>query len=134
MNAQTEITHQQELELLAEWLGIKIDKSPYNGGGTGNTGFDICGNAVIDWHNGKVWNPSPEGNDTDFLNMVAGRVDIEFYPRLNPVKAIATTRVGLSSFIAGRTFDLYNNDKVAAMKHAAYQVCLMAAREGKENG
>lgn len=24
----------------------------------------------------------------------------------------------------------HNNDKLAAMKHAAYQVCLMAAREG----
>jgi hypothetical protein len=22
-----------------------------------NTGFDACGNAVLDWHNGTSWNP-----------------------------------------------------------------------------
>lgn len=114
------MTHQQELELLAEWLGIEGTYLNFWGDEGINRG-DI---------DTRLWNPLT--NDTDFLNMVAGRVDIEFYPRLNPIKAIATARVGLASFIAGRTFDLYNNDKLAAMKHAAYQVCLMAAREGKE--
>lgn len=123
------MTHQQELELLAEWMGVEVTFMP-DGICRDVTGFHPMQNVFA----GKPWNPSPTGNSDDFLNMVAGRVDIEFYPRLNPVKAIATTRVGLASFIAGRTFDLYNNDKLAAMKHAAYQVCLMAAREGKENG
>lgn len=118
------MTHQQELELLAEWIGKDL------------TGFEWrLGSFYLperDHKIGAIWNPSPTGNSDDFLNMVAGRVDIEFYPRLHPVKAIATARVGLASFIAGRTFDLYNNDKLAAMKHAAYQVCLMAAKEWKE--
>lgn len=124
------MTHQQELELLAEWLGIEIAYvSEWNGGLSIMVASDSSTGP-------REWNPSPTGNSDDFLNMVAGRVDIEFYPRLHPVKAIATARVGLASFIAGRTFDLYNNDKVAAMKHAAYQVCLMAAREwkGEQNG
>lgn len=112
------MTHQQELELLAEWMGM-IPK-------------DFIGNQNYMAGFLSNWNPSPTGNSDDFLNMIAGRVDLEFYPRLHPVKAIATARVGLASFIAGRTFDLYNNDKLAAMKHAAYQVCLMAAKEWKE--
>ena len=45
------------LEACARVMGLKIDKSPYNGGGHGNTGFDMLGNAVLDWHNGTKWNP-----------------------------------------------------------------------------
>ena len=45
------------LELAAKAAGINIDKSPYNGGGIGNTWFDCRGNAVLDWHNGETWNP-----------------------------------------------------------------------------
>lgn len=121
------MTNKQELEQLAKWLGIEVTFMP-DGICRDVTGFHPAQNVFA----GKPWNPSPTGNSDDFLNMVAGRVDIEFYPRLHPVKAIATARVGLSAFIAGREFGLYNNDKVATMKHAAYQVCLMAAKECKE--
>jgi hypothetical protein len=50
-------TDRQLLELAAKAAGLAIDKSPYNGGGHGNPGFDIAGNAVLDWHNGITWNP-----------------------------------------------------------------------------
>jgi hypothetical protein len=51
------------LELAAKSAGIEIDKSPYNGGGLGNTGFDVAGNAVLDWHNNETWNPLTDDGD-----------------------------------------------------------------------
>lgn len=45
------------LELAAKAAGLVIDKSPYNGGGAGNDGFDMLGNVVLDWHNDITWNP-----------------------------------------------------------------------------
>jgi hypothetical protein len=51
------------LELAAKAAGLVIDKSPHNGGGRGNTGFDASGNAVLDWHNGKTWNPLTDDGD-----------------------------------------------------------------------
>lgn len=51
------------LELAAKVAGVKIDKSPYNGCGGKNIGFDLAGNAVIDWHNGKIWNPLEDDGD-----------------------------------------------------------------------
>ena len=51
------------LEMAAKAAGIHIDKSPYNGGGIGNTGFDMAGNAVLDWHNNKKWNPLADDGD-----------------------------------------------------------------------
>jgi hypothetical protein len=51
------------LELAARAAGLKIDKSSTNGGGIGNTGFDCMGNAVLDWHNNKRWNPLTDDGD-----------------------------------------------------------------------
>ena len=51
------------LELAAKAAGIAIDKSPHNGGGHGNTGFDILGNVILDWHNNKTWNPLYDDGD-----------------------------------------------------------------------
>jgi hypothetical protein len=56
------------LEWAAKAAGKKIDKSPYNGGGADNTGFDCMGRAVLDWHNGKFWDPL--GDDGDALRLV----------------------------------------------------------------
>lgn len=115
MNTQTEMTNQQELELLAEWLGIEnIVGHDFHGLHVGSVG--------------NVWNPSPEGNDTDFLNMVAGRVDWVWFNNAGFAHAVSTTDHQLT---ARAGYAGHNNDKLAAMKHAAYQVCLMAAREGK---
>lgn len=107
------MTRQQELELLAEWLGIDYHLDYCDG----------CAKLVSD---GRIWNPSPEGNDTDFLNMVAGRVDICFLSDNVEVNSVCQFHVDLEMYAD------HNNDKVAAMKHAAYQVCLMAAGESKE--
>ena len=57
------MTNRELLELAAKTAGLIIDKSPYNGGGTMNDGFDICGNAVLDWHNGTTWNPLADDGD-----------------------------------------------------------------------
>lgn len=51
------------LEWAAKAAGLQIDKSPYNGGGFGNDGFDFLGNAVLDWHNGTKWNPLTDDGD-----------------------------------------------------------------------
>ena len=57
------MTDRELLELAAKAAGIHIDKSPHNGGGHGNTGFDSLGNAVLDWHNNKRWNPLADDGD-----------------------------------------------------------------------
>ena len=51
------------LELAAKAAGLRIDKSKYNGGGSNNTGFDMDGNAMLDWHNNVIWNPLTRGGD-----------------------------------------------------------------------
>lgn len=70
-------TDRELLELAAKAFGIKADKSPYNGGGATNTGFDLRGNLVVDWHNGHKWNPLSD--DGDALRLaVKLRIDIEW--------------------------------------------------------
>lgn len=41
----------------AEAMGLEIDYSTTGGGGERNTGFDMLGRAVIDWHNGITFDP-----------------------------------------------------------------------------
>ena len=57
------------LEAAAKAAGIKIDKSTTNGGGMGNTGFDMLGNAMLDCHEGIKWNPLTD--DGDALKLAA---------------------------------------------------------------
>ena len=60
------------LRLAALAAGIAIDKSYGD-----KTGFDVCGNVVLDWHNGVTWNPLD--NDGDALILAVGlRLEIEF--------------------------------------------------------
>ena len=61
------MTDRELLEAAAKAAGIVIDKSATNGGGRDNTGFDMPGNAVLDWHNGTMWNPL--ANDGDALRL-----------------------------------------------------------------
>ena len=56
-------TDRELLELAAKAAGIQIDYSRFNGGGTKNNGFDLAGNAVLDWHNYKTWNPLTDDGD-----------------------------------------------------------------------
>lgn len=94
-------TRQQELELIAEWLHGEFAKQMIESG----------------------WNPSPEGNDTDFNHMVAGRVD--FSNTSHGVEA----KMMNSRLPWYEPYSAHNNSEYLAMKHAAYQVCLMAAGE-----
>ncbi len=67
------------LEMAAKGAGLTIDKSPYNGGGARNDGFDLAGNAMLDWHNGVRWNPLTDDGDAlrlaVSLNMQLGSHD-----------------------------------------------------------
>ena len=80
------------LELAAKAAGVNIDKSPSNGGGTNNTGFDIMGNAVLDWFHGKTWNPLTD--DGDALRLaVACRMQIDILDRSVYALALGGTKV-----------------------------------------
>ena len=57
------MTDRELLKAAAKAAGLVIDKSPCNGGGAGNDGFDILGNAMLDWHNNKTWNPLTDDGD-----------------------------------------------------------------------
>lgn len=56
-------TDRELLERAAKAAGLSIDKTETNGGGRGNTGFDMMGNAVLDWHNNVRWNPLTDHGD-----------------------------------------------------------------------
>jgi hypothetical protein len=73
------MTDRELLEAAAIAAGLKIDKSPSNGGGHGNTGFDVMGNAVLDWHNGTKWNPLTDDGDALRLAVKLG-IAIELHP------------------------------------------------------
>lgn len=125
MNAQTEITHQQELELLAEWLGIEGEIK----GGKFIQKILRYQDSYGNGYEYREWNPSPTGNSDDFLNMVAGRVDIKWFA--------CSVEAHCPHTSVEPQFELFPDDatdavKTTAMKHAAYQVCLMAAKEWKE--
>lgn len=51
------------LKLAAKAAKISIDYSKFNGGGWNNDGFDLSGDAVLDWHNGVSWNPLTDDGD-----------------------------------------------------------------------
>ncbi len=57
------MTDREMLEMAAKAAGLTIDKSPFNGGGSKNTGFDFLGNAVLNWHTGEKWNPLTDDKD-----------------------------------------------------------------------
>lgn len=66
--------YKELLELAAKAADIKIDKSPYNGGGFGNNGFDMLGNLVVDWHNNIKWNPINDDGDALRLRNKLGMI------------------------------------------------------------
>ena len=56
-------TDSELLELAAKAAGIHIDKSETNGGGVGNDGFSVTGDAMLDWHDNIRWNPLTDDGD-----------------------------------------------------------------------
>ena len=72
------MTDRELLELAAKAVGLEKDDSPYNGGGSGNGGFDSMGNMVLDWHNNEHWNPLVD--DGDALRLaVKLKMSVEVY-------------------------------------------------------
>jgi hypothetical protein len=57
------MTDQELLTLAAKAAGLKLDCSRANGGPSPNDGFDVSGNAVLDWHKGTTWNPLTDDGD-----------------------------------------------------------------------
>uniref|UniRef100_A0A6M3M7T6 Uncharacterized protein n=1 Tax=viral metagenome TaxID=1070528 RepID=A0A6M3M7T6_9ZZZZ len=80
------MTDRELLELAAKAAGLKIDKSPHNGGGTKNDGFDLLGNAVLDWHNNIRWNPLTDDGDALRLAVDLGLLS---HPTIPHEQAIA---------------------------------------------
>lgn len=71
------MTDREMLELAAKAAGLHIDKSETNGGGIGNDGFCITGDAMLDWHNNIRWNPLRD--DGDALRLaVKLRINLSF--------------------------------------------------------
>ena len=84
------MTDRELLEAAAKAAGLTIDKSQFNGGGFGNTGFDLLGNAMLDCHNGTTWNPLTD--DGDALRLAVRLVlHIERWPGLTAV-AVGTDK------------------------------------------
>lgn len=73
------MTDRELLELAAKAAGIRIDKSETNGGGVGNDGFCVTGDAMLDWHNNIRWNPLTTDGDNRRLQVAlkVGLVPIE---------------------------------------------------------
>ncbi len=83
-------TDRELLELAAKAAGIRIDKSPSNGGGNGNDGFDVMGNVVLDWRNGITWNPLAD--DGDALRLA---VSMNMGISIDDVQVTAASELGM---------------------------------------
>lgn len=72
------------LEAAARARGLRKDDSPCNGGGEGNTGFDLLGNLVLDWYDMEVWNSLTNPGDTSAMCAVLD-IDTYWFPKKNLV-------------------------------------------------
>ena len=85
-------------KLCAEAMGYKIDYSSTAGGGAGNTGFDMDGAAVLDWHNGITFNPLHDDAQAMalvkefYLNILSDPSQVSYWEVNNPYDFEATTR------------------------------------------
>ena len=114
------MTDREMLELAAKAAGIHIDKSKHNGGGDGNTGFDVLGNAVLDWHNGKTWNPLTD--DGDALRLaVRMQLQLDLRHMTNEVSAYGSP--------SGRIDEGVRIDPLAATRRAITRAAASMAKE-----
>ena len=115
-------TDRELLELAAKAGGIRIDKSETNGGGVGNDGFCVTGDAMLDWHNNIRWNPLT--NDGDALRLaVRLGIGVQSWSRLGLSHAGAETVV--KSIVIK---ELHEGDPSAATRRAIVRA---AAEIGK---
>ena len=112
------------LELAAKAAGVEINYSTTNGGGFSNTGFDIVGNAVLDWHNGTVWNPLTDDGDALRLAVkLMMSVEISAHEESTYAYAGDVPRV--------YAYEMWRDDKDAATRRA---IVRSAAEIGKMKG
>ena len=110
------------LEAAAKAAGLVIDKSPYNGGDSGNDGFDVMGNAMLDWHNYKKWNPLTD--DGDALRLaVKLRLQVEVWEQ-----GCSVARINLDDPFGNELVDELGADLYAATRRAIVRA---AAELGK---
>jgi hypothetical protein len=118
------MTDRELLEFAAKAAGLEFDRSPHNGGGSGNTGFDMMGNAVLDWHNNTIWNPLTD--DGDALRL-AVKLRIKF--RYSEVLGQGLACTGRSpDFEAQANIEDFGRDEVACVRRAIVRA---AAEIGK---
>lgn len=107
------------LELAAKAAGIVIDKSATNGGGRGNTGFDMLGNAVLDWHNKIKWNPLEDDGDAlrlaVTLGIIVGAYSKERFAR---VSWLQRPHDGDPKSVTSMLAEPINGDPLAATRRA----------------
>ena len=131
------MTHTELLELAGKAIGIKKDDSPYNGGGIGNTGFDMLGNMVTDWHNGKRWNPLEDDGDALRLAVKLG-LHVMQYPIYDEPKhsAIAKKSARLLDDTCVDTcvgIEVYDSDPYAATRRAIVRAAAEIGRQMEES-
>lgn len=114
-------TDRELLELAAKAGGIRIDKSETNGGGVGNDGFCVTGDAMLDWHNNIRWNPLT--NDGDAMRL-AVKLGICHGPNFDNDRAVADA----GEFGQHHVYELFGDDKYAATRRAIVRA---AAEIGK---
>lgn len=119
------MTDRELLEMAAKAVGFKLDKSSTNGGGSSNTGFDMAGNAVLDWHNGKTWNPLTD--DGDALRL-AVKLNIQVTPGTYNKDEFSAFYAGVCEAHERRH---YQQDELAATRRAIVRA---AAEIGKTVG
>lgn len=113
------MTDRELLELAAKAAGLKLDVSGTNGGRKGQ-GFDVMGNAVLDWHNGETWNPLID--DGHALQLaVKLHIDVNHQKALDVVEAFW-------SKVSGCKREPYGSDRWAATRRAIVRA---AAEIGK---
>ena len=129
------------LELAAKAAGKKIDKSPYNGGGQGNTGFDCMGRVALDWHNGKFWDPL--GDDGDALRLaVKLGIKVMPYPVYDsPKHSVCASRRSLAppdddenTYVGPDCIEVYGSDPYAATRRAIVRAAAEIGRSGEKQG
>jgi len=112
------MTDQELLTAAAKAAGLHIDRSPHNGGGAGNTGFNVMGDAMLDWHNGERWNPLRD--DGDALRLaVKLRIDFNLDFDLGFTNQYVQASYGHHGYQENYTADPYAATRRAIVRAAA---------------
>jgi len=115
------------VELAAKAAGIEIDKSSHNGGGHWNTGFDMLWNAVIDWRNGKTWNPLKVDGD-------AFRLAVKLSISIDPNDTITAAACNIGGDYFEEQSSDFAGDLCAATRRAIVRCAAAIAAQQQHQG